>query len=446
MTRFVRKRMTARSPMEKLGLALRQNSLVKIIEQLGAEHPDAHLKDLVIDAAGPGRQIVVQGRRVINFGSDSFLGLDQDPRVQEAVRRGLRRWGTHNGASRAFASVRANIEAERMLAEWLGVESVLILPSVMLANLGAIPGLVGRQDAIAIDEQAHHSMQEAAKIARANGTKVGGFRHSDPEALERTLQGLRPYRCGLVCIDGVYSMSGRVAPMAELNAVARAADAVLYVDDAHGTGVLGPQGRGTVLEALGSYENTFVVGSLSKAFSCAGGFIGGPGPFHRLLKIRCAPYVFGGPVVPSFLEAIGTVLEILRSAEYDALRARLDAAIGRLTRGLAALGLVVMGGATPIVSVLIGDEAETLQAGKFLFDRGYYVQSVLFPAVPYHAGVLRIQCNANHDEAALDGLVEAFAAWTRARPRPAGTAPGTIDRGAGVPPASIEWQAGRRHQ
>ena len=414
--------MTATSPMEKLGQALRQQTLVRIIEQFEAEHPDSHLKDLVIDAAGPGRAIVVNGRQVINFGSDSFLGLDQDPRVQEAVGRGLRRWGTHNGSSRAFASVRANIEAEQKLAEWLGVESVLILPSVMLANLGAIPGLVGRQDAIALDEQAHSSMQEAAKIAKAHGTKVATFAHSDPRALERTLAGLRPYRCGLVCIDGVYSMSGRIPPMGELNAVARGGDAVLYIDDAHGTGVLGDQGRGTVLEALGSYDNTFVIGSLSKAFSCAGGFIGGPEPFHRLLKIRCAPYIFGGPVVPSFLEAIGTVIDILRSEEYPALRARLDAAIARLTRGLAGLGLVVMGGVTPIVSVLVGDESKTLTAGKFLFDRGYYVQSVLFPAVPYHAGVLRIQCNANHDDAAIEGLVAAFAALTQTMALPGTTA------------------------
>ncbi len=301
--------MTASASMENLGRALRQNTLVRIIEQFGREHPDAHLKDLVIDEAGPGRRIVVDGRQLVNFGSDSFLGLDQDPRVQDAIRRGLERWGTHNGASRAFASVRANIDAEEKLADWLGVESVLILPSVMLANFGAIPGLAGRQDAIAMDEQAHSSMQEAAKIARANGAKVATFAHSDPAALERTLHSLRPYRSALVCIDGVYSMSGRIPPMAELDAVARAADAVLYVDDAHGTGVLGEQGRGTVLEALGSYDNAFVVGSLSKAFSCAGGFIGCPGPFQRLLKIRCAPTSSAGPVVPPYLEAIGTVIE-----------------------------------------------------------------------------------------------------------------------------------------
>jgi 7-keto-8-aminopelargonate synthetase-like enzyme len=401
--------MTVPSPMEKLGDALRRNTLVKIVEQFGHEHPEAHLKDLVIDEGGAGRKIKVLDRWVVNFGSDSFLGLDRDPRVQEAVRRGLLQWGTHNGSSRAFASVRANIEAEQKLAEWLGVESVLIFPSVMLANLGAIPGLVGRQDAIVLDEHAHSSMQEAAKIARANGTKVTTFTHNDPLSLEKAMESLQPYRCGLVCIDGVYSMSGMIPPMAELNDVARASDAVLYIDDAHGTGVLGEQGRGTVLETLGSYDNTFVVGSLSKAFSCAGGFIGCTEAFHRLLKIRSSPYIFGGPVVPCYLEAIVAVIDILRSSEYDTLRARLDSHIRRLAGGLSELGLVIMGGATPIVSILIGDEADTLRAGRFLFDRGYYVQSVLFPAVPYHSGVLRVQCNANHDEASIDGLLAAFA-------------------------------------
>ena len=402
--------MTAPSPMAKLGDALRRNTLVRIVEKFGEEHADSHLKDLVIDEQGPGREIKVLGRWVVNFGSDSFLGLDRDPRVQDAVRRGLRRWGTHNGSSRAFASVRANIDAEEKLADWLGVESVLIFPSVMLANLGAMPGLVGRQDVIVLDEHAHNSMQEAAKIARTNGSKVATFAHNDPIALEQALESLKPYRCALVCIDGVYSMSGMVPPMAELNEVARACNAVLYIDDAHGTGVLGEQGKGTVLDALGSYENTFVIGSLSKAFSCAGGFIGCTEPFHRLLKIRSSPYVFGGPVVPCYLEAISTVIDILRSDEYNTLRARLDAHIRRLTRGLSDLGLTIMGGATPIVSVLIGDEADTLRAGRFLFDRGYYVQSVLFPAVPYHCGVLRVQCNANHNESSIDGLLTGFAA------------------------------------
>ncbi len=401
--------MVATTPLDKMLHGLRQNTLVRMLEQFEARFPDDHLKDLVVDRVGPGREIEVNGRRVVNFGSDSFLGLDQDPRVLASIRDGLDRWGAHNGASRAFASVRSNADAEEKLADWLGVESVLIYPSVTLANAGAIPGLVGRRDAIALDEQAHNSMQEAAKVARANGAKVATFAHNDPKALRQALKSLRPYRSALVCIDGIYSMSGVIPPMAALDEVARSLDAVLYIDDAHGTGVVGDHGRGTVLDALGTYDNAFVVGSLSKAFSCAGGFVGCPAPFRRMLQIRSNSYIFGGPVVPPYLDAVCTVVDILRSDEYDLFRARLDRHVRRLSQGLADLGLTVLGGVTPILSVRIGDEAKTLQAGKFLFDRGHYVQSVLFPAVPYRGGVLRIQCNANHDDAQVDGLVRAFA-------------------------------------
>jgi 7-keto-8-aminopelargonate synthetase-like enzyme len=395
--------------MQKLGQALRQNGLIRFIEHFAAQFPTGHLKDLVVDEIGPGRRMVVEGREITNFGSDSFLGLDQDPRVQEAVRRGTDQWGTHNGASRAFSSVRANIVAEEKLAKWLGVEAVLIYPSVTLANMGAIPGLVGKQDLLVVDEYAHNSIQEGAKIARANGVRVVCFSHCDPAHLERVLTESRPYRCALVAIDGVYSMSGALPPLADLNQVAKKLDAVLYVDDAHATGVLGKQGRGTVFDALGNYDNTLIVGSLSKGFSCLGGFIGGPAEFQRLLKMRSNTYIFGGPVAPPYLEAVCTVCDILSSGEYELIHARLRRNLQHLTAGLTGLGLAVLGGETPIISVLVGDEADTLNAGMFLFEKGYYVQSVTFPAVPYHAGVLRVEVNANHSMESINGLIDAFA-------------------------------------
>src|SRR5205807_4029602 len=136
-------------------------------------------------------------------------------------------------------------------------------------------------------------------------------------------------------------------PLADLNRVARAHNAVIYVDDAHGTGVLGRKGRGTVLDALGSYDNAFVIGSLSKAFSCAGGFIGCTEQFKLLLKMRSNTYIFGGPVAPAYLEGICTVCDILSSAEYDRLRGRLEANLQRLTAVATRLGLAVLGGQTP---------------------------------------------------------------------------------------------------
>src|SRR5213080_5214468 len=194
-------------PMQKLASVLRRNGLVRFIAHYAELFPDSHLKDVVVEQIGTNRQIRVQGRTVINFGSDSFLGLDQDPRVKEAVIRGVGEWGTHNGASRAFSSVEANIEAEEKLARWLGTEAVLIYPSVTLANVGAITGLVGRQDLLVVDEHAHNSIQEGAKIAKANGVRVASFSHCNPLALSQVLQNQQPYRIAVVALDGVYSMT-----------------------------------------------------------------------------------------------------------------------------------------------------------------------------------------------------------------------------------------------
>jgi 7-keto-8-aminopelargonate synthetase-like enzyme len=405
-------------PMQLLAQAMRQHGLVRFIEHFAERFPQCHLKDLVVDEVDAHRGMLVNGHWVINFGSDSFLGLDQDPRVQEAVVRGVKRWGTHNGASRAFSCVRSNDEAEERIATWLGTEAALIYPSVTLANMGAIPGLVARQDLLVVDEHAHNSMHEGAKIAKANGTPLATFSHCDPIDLQRVFTEAGDYRVAVVAIDGVYSMTGALPPLAALNDLCMKNRAVLYVDDAHGTGVLGQKGRGTVLEALGSYDNTLVVGSLSKGFSCMGAFIGCPAPFKRLLKIRSNTYIFGGPVVPAYLDAICVVCDILMSGEYELLKRRLQTNVERLTSGARRLGLTVLGGETPIISILVGDEADTLNAGHFLFEKGYYVQSVTFPAVPYHGGVLRIQVNANHGTAAIDGLLDALKALKAKIPMP----------------------------
>jgi 7-keto-8-aminopelargonate synthetase-like enzyme len=405
-------------PMTLLVGAMRQHGLVRFVEHFAERFPDCHLKDLVIDEVDPHRGMVVNGHRVVNFGSDSFLGLDQDPRVQQAVIDGVKRWGTHNGTSRAFSCVRSNDEAENKIAAWLGTEAALIYPSVSLANMGAIPGLVAKRDALIVDEHAHNSIHEGAKIAKANGTPLHSFSHCDPVDLQRALSEAGNYRVAVVAIDGVYSMTGALPPLAELNDVCLRRRAVLYVDDAHGTGVLGSHGRGTVLDAVHNYDNTLVIGSLSKGFSCMGAFIGCPEPFKQLLKMRSNTYIFGGPVAPAYLDAICVVCDILMSEEYLLLSQRLNNNLDRLTGGAEALGLAVLGGKTPIISILVGDEAATLNAGHFLFQRGYYVQSVTFPAVPYHAGVLRIQVNANHLPEAIDGLVASLGELKSIMPLP----------------------------
>ena len=396
------------SPLEQLARSIRQSSLVKFCDYVAENFGSVHLKELSFDSVGPHREMTANGRSLINFSFDSFLGLDQDPRISEALCCGARDWGTQFGASRSFASCGIETQLELKIAAWMGTEAAMIFPSVTLANVGVLPGLVGPQDVIAIDEYAHNSIHEGTKIAKANGTRIFSFKHNDPADLERVLSTAEPFRCGVIAIDGVYSMSGSIASMVELNEVAKRYRSVLYIDDAHATAVLGEQGRGSVLEMLGSYDNCLVVGCFSKACSVFGAFVACTYEIQRLLKMRSSTYVFGGPVPPPYLAAASAVIDILTSSDYVQLRQNLDRNVDQIVVGLNRLDLVVLGGLSPIVTVLVGDEEATFRAGKFLFDRGYYVQSVTFPAVPYHAGVLRIQINSNHRTEDIIGLLAAF--------------------------------------
>jgi glycine C-acetyltransferase len=394
--------------MQTLTSGLRRSKIVKFCEYVTERFGPIHLKELSVSAVDDQRNMQVSGQGLVNFGFDSFLGLDQDRRVAAALARGAQQWGTQFGASRAFASCQTEVNLESKIANWIGTESALIYPSVTLANLGALPALVEPQDLIVVDEFAHNSIVEGTKVAQANGVRVVSFGHNSAVALERALIESKPYRAAIVAIDGVYSMSGAIAAMLELDEVCRRHDAVLYVDDAHATAVLGTNGRGSVLDALGNYDNAIVVGCFSKACSVFGAFVACTHEMQRLLKMRSSTYIFGGPVPPPYLEAISTVIDILSSKEYDLIRGQLDSNINRMVTGLRSHELVILGGRSPIISVLVGDEEATYLAGKFLFDRGYYVQSVTFPAVQYHAGVLRIQVNANHLAEDIDGLVSAF--------------------------------------
>jgi 7-keto-8-aminopelargonate synthetase-like enzyme len=405
-------------PLERQIASLGRAGVTRFFRRMLEEAPDLFMKDLTVEAVGPDRMMRIDGRWVRNFGSDSFLGLDQHPAVKAAVERGVREWGTHNGTSRAFTSVAPNVEAEARIAAWLGTEDALIYPSVTLANAGALPALATRHDVIVADQYAHNSIDEGMRLAKARGVRTAKFAHNDPAELEKTLHGLRPYRSAIVAVDGVYSMSGQLPPLAEFQQVARANDAFLYVDDAHGTGVTGTAGRGTVRDALGNYDNTLVVGSLSKAVSCLGGFVAGSRAAISVLKMRSNSLIFGGPVPPPYLVAVCAALDVIDSPEYTQIRAALDANVRRLLYGAAAMGLSVLGGPVPIVSVLVGPEEATLQAGRFLFDAGYYVQSVMFPAVPHGSGVLRMQVNANHPPEAIDGLLDALAKLKQVIPMP----------------------------
>jgi 7-keto-8-aminopelargonate synthetase-like enzyme len=271
-----------------------------------------------------------------------------------------------------------------------------------------LPALAGRRDLLVVDRQAHNSIHEGAKLAAAGGARVLPLSPCTPERLAALLATEKCDGC-VIALDGVYSMTGASPPLAALDRVARAHGGILYIDDAHGTGIFGAHGRGTAARELGRLDEVLMVGSLSKAFSCLGAFVTCSSDLKLVLKMKSSSYIFSGPVPPPYLEAICVVCDILRSSEYDVIRCRLQRLSDRLIMSAREVGLVVLGSESPIVAILVQDEEKTLQAGKWLFDHGYYVQSVVFPAVPLGGGVLRIQVNANHSPEAIDGLVNALA-------------------------------------
>jgi 7-keto-8-aminopelargonate synthetase-like enzyme len=394
--------------VESLKLRLAEDRVTRLALTFLDRYEGVHLKDQVIEWMDDHRRVRIGGCEVYNFGSDSFLGLDRDIRVQNAVAGTLESWGTHNGASRAFSSVALCEEAERRLARWLQVPDTLIFPSVTLANMGLLPALAGKGDLLVVDRKSHDSLQQASLIAAGNGATVRQLSHCDGETLTKLLQ-QHDYEGLVVAVDGVYSMTGDTPPLKELDQVTRRFDGILYVDDAHATALIGPRGQGAAHQSLGSLDNVLMVGSLSKAFSCLGAFVTCDKRLKRLFKIRSNTYVFGGPVPPPYLAAICTVCDILESPEYADLVGSMRELVQRLTDGLRMLKIGFQGGEAGIVAITIGDIEETLVAGKWLFDRGFYVQSATYPAVPIMNGILRIQVNANHTPEAIDELLVALA-------------------------------------
>ncbi len=406
-TRTTPRRSTGPEAIANLNDRLRRDRLTRMAIMFFEHCSETHLKDLVVDEMDDQRRIVIGGHELTNFGSDSFLGLDRDPRVQQAIVEAVGCWGTHNGASRAFSSVELCERAERRLADWLGVEDTLIFPSVTLANVGLIPAVAGEGDLLVVDRLSHDSIHQGAKIAAADGATLKELHPCHAATLDGLFED-NPHDGCVVTVDGVYSMTGKIPPLVELDEVVRRRGGILYIDDAHGTGVVGKRGRGAAEMVLGSLDGVLMVGSLSKAFSCMGAFVTCTPELKDILKLRSSTYIFGGPVPPPYLAAVCAVCDILDSPEGEELIGQLQSRVHRVTNAIRRMGLTVMGGEAPIVSVTIGEIEQTLEAGKWLFDRGYYVQSATYPAVPINAGVLRIQVNANHSLQSIDGLLTAM--------------------------------------
>ena len=388
------------------------------LDRLQAANP---MLDAVIDEVD-GRRIRIGERWLHDFASCNYLGLDLDREVIEGIPAYLDRWGTHPGWSRMLGSPVLYEQIEAAMRELLGVEDVLLLPTLTHIHAAVIPVLAGG-GTVLLDARAHKTIHDGAVIARARGAALRRFAHDDPGDLERLLRRY-PRAPRLVCVDGINSMTGNPPRLAEFVALARTYDATVYVDDGHGFGVIGERGRdetspyglrgnGVVRHLGQDFDRVVLTGGFSKAYSSLLAFVACPPELKRLLKVTAPPYLYSGP---SPVASLASVLVGLQVSETrgDALRFVLWARTRRILDHLEKLGAFTLNrSGFPIVEVPLADPGDLARAGRFLLDRGIYVTLAFYPGVPREEVGFRIQVTAaNTDEevsellAALDRLAD----------------------------------------
>lgn len=345
----------------------------------------------------------VDGRDMLAFCSNDYLGLAAEPALARTLAEAAARWGTGSGASHLVSGhYTVHDRLETRLAQFVGCERALYFSTGYMANAGTIPALVGRGDAIFADRLNHASLVDGALLSRAT---LHRYPHADLAALERLLGESRAPR-KLIATDTVFSMDGDVAPLAGLLALAERFDAWLLVDDAHGFGVLGPGGRGALAEAGLASWRIVLVGTLGKAAGVAGAFVAGHADVLEWLMQKARTYVFTTGAPPALAEALLASVDLV--AAGDARRERLASLITRLRESLQLARWQLMPSHTPIQPVVIGDNAEALRVARALWERGLWVPAIRPPTVPVGTARLRISLSAAHRDEDVERLAHAL--------------------------------------
>jgi len=352
-----------------------------------------------------GAWLEVDGKRVLNFCSNNYLGLANHPRIVQAAQDAVKRLGVGPAAVRSIAgTMDLHLELEQRLASFKGVESSITFQSGFTANLATIPALVGREDAIASDELNHASIIDGCRLS---GARILRYTHCDPTDLERVLQENRDlYPRVLVITDGVFSMDGDIAPLDEIYEISRKYNAILMVDDAHGEGVLGKGGRG-IVDHFGLHGKVDVeVGTLSKAFGVVGGIVAGNPLVVEWLRQRGRPFLFSSAMTVPDVAACLAAVDILE--ESTELVDRLWENTRYFKAKMKALGFDTGLSVTPITPVMLGEAPLAQQFSRELFDAGVFAMALGFPTVPRGKARIRVMISASHTKADLDSGLEAF--------------------------------------
>jgi 8-amino-7-oxononanoate synthase len=384
------------------------------LERLRSSHP---MMDAIIEEV-KGRRIRIGDHWLCDFASCNYLGFDLHPEIIASVDPMVRQWGTHPSWSRLLGNPRPYVEIEERLTDLLGAPDTLVLPTITLIHSSVIPALAG-QGAVVVDAQAHKTIYEGAAIARGNGASMHRVRANDPGHLVEVLSSLPSSISKLVCIDGVNSMTGNAPNLPLYAEICREWNALLYVDDAHGFGVIGegrtaetPWGhRGnSIVKYFGdSYDNIVMVAGFSKAYSSLAAFLALPTNIKNYLKVAASPYLYSGPSPTASLATVLAGLTV-NETEGDAIRADLYRKTKLVLDQVKALGLLTLNtSGFPVIELPLGHADDIDAVGRFLFERGIYVTLAPYPLVPRSQVGFRVQVTAANDDSEVQQLNEVLA-------------------------------------
>jgi 8-amino-7-oxononanoate synthase len=352
-----------------------------------------------------GARIRIDGRTLLNFCSNDYLGLASHPALIAALDEGAARYGVGSGAAHLINGHSAAHHAlEEELADFVGRPRALLFSTGYMANLGTIAALMGRDDLIVEDRLNHASLIDGARFS---GARVRRYRHRDTEHA-RELLGTTERGARLIVTDGVFSMDGDLAPIARLSALAKESSADVLVDDAHGLGVIGATGRGT-LEVLGATPRDvpILIGTLGKAFGTFGAFVAGDGELIEYLIQSARSYIYTTALPPAIAHATLASLRLVREDGWR--RDRLQSLVARFRAGARQLGLLLHDSSTPIQPILVHDAARALAMSAALAERGILIQPIRPPTVPDGQARLRVTFSAAHEAHDVDQLLDALA-------------------------------------
>jgi len=353
-----------------------------------------------------GAWLVVDGKRVLNFCSNNYLGMANHPRLIQAAQDAMQKYGVGPGAVRTIAgTLDLHLELERRIAKFKRVDDAITFQSGFTANTGTIPALVGKPDVVFSDELNHASIIDGCRLS---GATIRRYKHANPDSLAEVIkENAGTYRRGLIVTDGVFSMDGDFPPLDKLTAIAKENDLMLMVDDAHGEGVLGEGGRG-IVDHFGLHGQVDMeMGTFSKAFGVMGGFVAGDAKIIEWLRQRGRPFLFSSAVTVPDVAATIAAVDLLEESTELVDKLWENATIFK--REMKSLGFDTGKTMTPITPVMLGDAKLAREFSRKLYDENVFAMALGFPTVPKGLARIRVMISATHAKDDLDQALAAFA-------------------------------------